>query len=103
MVNSDNSLASSYMGWLTADPQDADVVGPEGNPCAVPADGGASFTIVRSSPGGDDYHALWIDPRDPQRMITGADQGAVVTVQWRAELEQLVQPADGAILPPGGG
>jgi hypothetical protein len=79
MVNGDASLASSYMGWLTADPQDADTVWAGGQPLRRSTDGGATFTIVRSSPGGDDYHALWIDPRNPQRMITGADQGAVVT------------------------
>jgi len=79
MVNDDASLASSYMGWLTADPQDANIVWAGGQPLRRSTDGGATFTIVRSSPGGDDYHALWIDPRNPQRMITGADQGAVVT------------------------
>lgn len=36
------------------------------------ADGGGLYR------GGDDYHPLWIDPRDPRRMIAGADQGAVV-------------------------
>jgi photosystem II stability/assembly factor-like uncharacterized protein len=79
LVNDDSSLASSYMGWLTADPQDPDIVWAGGQPLRRSIDGGATFSIVRSSPGGDDYHALWIDPQDPQRMITGADQGAVVT------------------------
>jgi len=79
LVNDDASLASNYMSWLTADPHDANVVWAGGQPLRRSTDGGESFTIVRSSPGGDDYHALWIDPRDPQRMITGADQGAVVT------------------------
>ena len=79
LVNTDSSLASSYMGWLTADPQDGDTVWAGGQPLRRSTDGGVTFTIVRSSPGGDDYHALWIDPRDPKRMITGADQGAVVT------------------------
>ena len=79
LVNDDASLASDYMSWLTADPQDADTVWAGGQPLRRSTDGGETFTIVRSSPGGDDYHALWIDPRDPQRMITGADQGAVVT------------------------
>ena len=79
LVNDDASLATSYMGWLTADPRDADTVWAGGQPLRRSTDGGASFTIVRSSPGGDDYHALWIDPRDHRRMITGADQGAVVS------------------------
>lgn len=79
LVNDDSSLASDYMGWLTADPQDDDTVWAGGQPLRRSTDGGATFEIVKSSPGGDDYHALWIDPRDTRRMITGADQGAVVT------------------------
>jgi photosystem II stability/assembly factor-like uncharacterized protein len=79
MVNDDSSLASSYMSWLTADPHDDNTVWAGGQPLRRSVDGGKTFTIVRSSPGGDDYHALWIDPTDNQRMITGADQGAVVT------------------------
>lgn len=78
-VNADSSLASSYMAWLTADPVNAETVWAGGQPLRRSTDGGASFTIVRSSPGGDDYHALWIDPNDSRRMIAGADQGAVVT------------------------
>ena len=35
---------------------------------------------AKGSPGGDDYHELWIDPRDPERQILGTDQGAVVTL-----------------------
>ena len=79
LVNSDSSLAGSYMAWLTADPTDDNTVWAGGQPLRRSTDGGATFTIVRSSPGGDDYHALWIDPSDTNRMITGADQGAVVT------------------------
>jgi photosystem II stability/assembly factor-like uncharacterized protein len=79
LANDDSSLASSYMAWLTADPQDDNTVWAGGQPLRRSTDGGATFEIVKSSPGGDDYHALWIDPRDPSRMITGADQGAVVT------------------------
>ncbi len=79
LVNDDASLVGSYMGWLLPDPMDPDTVWAGGQPLRRSTDGGESFQIVRSSPGGDDYHALWIDPTDPQRMITGADQGAVVT------------------------
>ncbi len=43
-------------------------------------DGGRHFTALKGSPGGDDYHILWISRRDPRRMILGADQGAAVTV-----------------------
>lgn len=43
-------------------------------------DGGRTFSALKGSPGGDDYHTLWISRRDPRRMILGADQGAAVTV-----------------------
>ncbi len=78
-VDHEPGLAGNYTAWLVADPSDADTVWTGGRPLRRSSDGGRTFTIVRSSPGGDDYHALWIDPHDPRRMITGSDQGAVVT------------------------
>jgi photosystem II stability/assembly factor-like uncharacterized protein len=42
-------------------------------------DGGKTFTAIKGAPGGDDYHQLWIDPDEPQRMILGCDQGVIVT------------------------
>jgi len=42
-------------------------------------DGGKTFSVLKGEPGGDDYHQLWIDADEPQRMILGSDQGAVVT------------------------
>ncbi len=43
-------------------------------------DGGRSFTAFRGAPGGDDYHRVWINPRDPKIIILAADQGAIITV-----------------------
>ncbi|MGA7342680.1 MAG: hypothetical protein WBX18_18910, partial [Terracidiphilus sp.] len=37
-------------------------------------------SVSRGAPGGDDYHQLWIDPKDSTRMILGTDQGATITV-----------------------
>ncbi len=42
-------------------------------------DGGKTFTAIKGAPGGDDYHQLWIDPDNPERMILGCDQGVIVT------------------------
>ncbi|MGB8477046.1 MAG: hypothetical protein WCE61_23450 [Candidatus Acidiferrum sp.] len=42
-------------------------------------DGGKTWTAIKGAPGGDDYHQLWIDPDNPQRMVLGSDQGVVVT------------------------
>ncbi len=79
-VNSDPSLASSYTSDLVADPKSSEIVWAMGQSLRRSLDGGHTFTYVKGSPGGDDYHSLWIDPSDPARMITGADQGAVVTL-----------------------
>src|SRR5258708_7455598 len=43
-------------------------------------DGGRTFTAIKGAPGGDDYHAVWIDPTNSQRIMLGVDQGAVVSV-----------------------
>lgn len=79
-INADRSLASSYMNMVTTDPKDPDVVWVMGRSIRRSGDGGRSFAFFKGAPGGDDYHFLWIDPKDPRRMITGADQGAVVSL-----------------------
>ena len=79
LVNPDASLGSSYFGRVIVAPDDAERVYVMGRSIRVSHDGGRHFEVLRGSPGGDDYHALWIDPSEPKRMITGSDQGAVVT------------------------
>jgi photosystem II stability/assembly factor-like uncharacterized protein len=69
-----------YFGGLAVDPHDPDVVYVLNTNMFRSVDGGRSFSLVKGSPGGDDYHELWIDPVDPDRQILGADQGAVVTL-----------------------
>ncbi len=73
-----------YFGGVTADPKNADVVYVCDTATYRSDDGGANFRPFRGAPGGDDYHALWIDPSDPRRMITGCDQGAIVTADGGA-------------------
>jgi len=73
-----------YFSGVTVDPKNADVVYVCDTAMYRSEDGGATFRPFRGSPGGDDYHQLWIDPADPRRMITGADQGAVVTADGGA-------------------
>src|SRR5207248_3426696 len=45
-------------------------------------DGGKTFTTLRGPHG--DHHALWIDPRDPARMINGNDGGATISTNGGA-------------------
>ena len=62
-------------------------------------DGGHSFTAIRGAPGGDDYHTVWINPENPQIIALASDQGVVDQREWRGNVEFLVQPAHGAVLP----
>jgi photosystem II stability/assembly factor-like uncharacterized protein len=80
LANADGSLANGYMANLAVDPRDPAVLWAMGRGLRRSTDSGKTFTIAKGAPGGDDYHMLWIDPENSRRMITGADQGAVVTL-----------------------
>jgi photosystem II stability/assembly factor-like uncharacterized protein len=43
-------------------------------------DGGQNFKAIRGAPGGDDYHRLWINPKNPDIILVASDQGAIITV-----------------------
>jgi len=43
-------------------------------------DAGKTFVPVKGAPGGDDYHQLWVNPNDGNRMVLSSDQGTVVSV-----------------------
>jgi photosystem II stability/assembly factor-like uncharacterized protein len=79
-INDDSALVSSYFSRLTVVPGQPDSVYAMGRSIRLCTDGGAHCDIVKGAPGGDDYHDLWINPKHPERMITGSDQGTVVTV-----------------------
>jgi photosystem II stability/assembly factor-like uncharacterized protein len=70
-------------GWyfceVSADPKDPDTVYVPNTSLYRSRDGGKNFTAIKGAPGGDDYHVLWIDPDEPERMVLGSDQGVIVT------------------------
>jgi photosystem II stability/assembly factor-like uncharacterized protein len=80
LINNNGALANSYFSRVTVSPKNPDEVYVMGRSIRRSMDGGRTFKIVKGAPGGDDYHFLWINPNDPTHMITGADQGAAVTV-----------------------
>ena len=43
-------------------------------------DGGKTWTAFRGAPGGDDYQNVWINPNNPDIVLLGSDQGAIITV-----------------------
>ncbi len=69
-----------YFGEVRSDPKNPDVVYVSNVSLYKSLDGGKIFKAVRGAPGGDDYHSLWIDPENPQRMISGVDQGTIITL-----------------------
>ncbi len=66
-----------YYCHIFADPQDADTVYINNLKMWKSIDGGKNYSEI-TTPHGDN-HDLWIDPRNPQRMINGNDGGACVS------------------------
>ena len=83
-VNEARSVVSSYFSRMTLDPTDANTIYLTGQSIKKSTDGGRTFKVIRGSPGGDDYHHLWINPKHPERMICASDQGSVVSVNGGA-------------------
>jgi photosystem II stability/assembly factor-like uncharacterized protein len=79
-VNSEKAYASYYFNRITADPRNPDVVYLTGQSMRRCDQGGTRCEIFRGSPGGDDYHSIWIDPRNPGRLAAASDQGAAISV-----------------------
>ncbi len=66
-----------YYMHIYADPQDAETLWVLNVRCWKSIDGGKNFFEVQVPHG--DNHDLWIDPRNPLRMINGNDGGACVS------------------------
>ncbi|HEX7285449.1 MAG TPA: hypothetical protein VF532_04665, partial [Candidatus Angelobacter sp.] len=81
-ISSDARIVSRgwYFGEITVDPKNPDIVYAPNVSIYRSTDAGKTFTAIKGAPGGDDYHALWIDPSNQQRMIFGSDQGVGVSV-----------------------
>lgn len=83
-VSSDPQLISRawYYMHVTADPQDPDTVYVNNLNLWKSTDGGKTFSEI-ATPHGDN-HDLWIDPRNPRRMVHGDDGGAKVSLNGGA-------------------
>lgn len=65
---------------LRFDPKNADVIYSASIVCWKSTDGGKTWTGIRGAPGGDDYQNVWINPNNPDIILLGSDQGAIITV-----------------------
>jgi len=71
---------SWYFSEIYVDPKNADIVYVPSQNLYRSTDGGRTFTAIKGAPGGDDYHSVWIDPTNSQRIMLGVDQGATISL-----------------------
>jgi len=73
-------LGNSYFSRVFVDPKNANVVYVVQTCSYRSTDGGVTFEAFKGAPDGDDYHVLWIDPTNSDRMLFGVDQGAIISL-----------------------
>ncbi len=81
LVNEHHALRQRawYFSTITVDPKNPDVLYCPQVRLQKSIDGGKTFSPIKGPHHGD-HHDLWIDPRDPKRMIAGNDGGVDVSV-----------------------
>jgi photosystem II stability/assembly factor-like uncharacterized protein len=79
LISEDREIQSRrwYYMHIFADPRDADTIWALASRAFKSTNGGVSWQEIPTPHG--DNHDLWIDPKDPRRMIEGNDGGANVS------------------------
>lgn len=81
-----------YYGELACDPENPDRVYAPMTPLLMSEDGGETFNNIAQSLVHSDHHTLWINPEDPQHLMSGNDGGLYTsrdggdTWQWTSNL-----------------
>jgi photosystem II stability/assembly factor-like uncharacterized protein len=73
-------LGNGYFSRVFIDPTDPNRVYVAQTSMYRSTDAGRTFEAWAGAPSGDDFHVLWINPANPQNMILGVDQGAIISV-----------------------
>jgi photosystem II stability/assembly factor-like uncharacterized protein len=81
-TNDPRVTGSGYFSRVFLDPKNTDVIYVAQTSLYRSLDGGKTFISFKGAPGGDDNHALWIDPTDSTRMILASDQGATISMDF---------------------
>jgi photosystem II stability/assembly factor-like uncharacterized protein len=66
--------------WVRVSPENPDTIYICNTSTYRSTDAGATFTAIKGAPGGDDYHAIWINPENPKILLLASDQGATISV-----------------------
>ena len=80
LVNSDERYRQRawYFTHIFADPKSADTLYVLNTGLFRSTDGGKTFSLLPAPHG--DHHGLWIDPKDPQRIMNSNDGGVTISV-----------------------
>jgi photosystem II stability/assembly factor-like uncharacterized protein len=65
---------------LAVDPSNPQVVYLTNTSTYRSTDGGRTMVAIKGAPGGDDYHTVWINPKDSKIVALASDQGATISV-----------------------
>jgi photosystem II stability/assembly factor-like uncharacterized protein len=82
LVNKENRLWNRgwYFAGVAVDPVNPDRAYVINTATFMTTDAGKTFVPIKGAPGGDDYHQMWINPKDGKRMVVSSDQGTVVSI-----------------------
>lgn len=78
-----------YFGQIRVAPDDPQRIYTVGVPLITSTDGGATFSSAQGRDVHGDYHGMWLDPLNPQRMIVGNDGGVDVSYDGGASWLKL--------------
>jgi len=81
-VNNDTRIygRGSDFACVAVDPTDPNKIYVANTTTYRSTDEGRTFTGIKGAPGGDDYHSIWINPKNPDIIFLGVDQGATISV-----------------------
>jgi len=73
-------VGNTYFSRIFVDTRNPDILYVAQTSLYRSTDGGHTFEAYVGAPSGDDFHVLWIDPKNPSRLLLGVDQGAILSV-----------------------
>ncbi len=81
-VNSENRIngRGGDFAYVQVDPLNEDKIYVANTSTYRSEDAGKTFVAIKGAPGGDDYHTIWINPKNPDILLLGVDQGATLSV-----------------------
>jgi len=81
-VNGENRIygRGSDFACVQVDPVDPNKIYVANTTMYRSTNAGENFLGIKGAPGGDDYHTIWINPKNPDIIFLGVDQGATLSV-----------------------